>query len=201
MGQSICRPGEPRQCIIVKSVLVVKDPVAQKVTLHVFDDVFNLAFAFWIGFPAEVSFEPLGLDVLTKGGSEDQVTVVLINQQNFVLIIDNLLRNAPEELKCFFVREFCKFGSEMPSGKPKIFIPGAGQHHAEEEYLYPTISRRTQRIFTKINLGLLAIRKFRNYLILTEVLNDRNVVFISDPVHKVEHRLCTYHGKISMVLL
>ena len=113
--------------------------------------------------------------MFTNQGSEAvgkyQVSQVLLDEKNLVLVINYFPRHSREIFKGKFVGINCKNGSKRRTAEINKFITATAKTHCKKIHFQWNALRSLHPAFTKIALGILTIRCFRLLLIRTVTLS------------------------------
>jgi len=127
--------------------------------------------------------------------------MIFILEQRTVLVKYNLFGYPFEEGKTRIHGFDKKTGGDWAKGKSNIFLPVSGKQHAHKIHSLAASIVYSHDILSKINLGLLTIRKLFNLLILPGASSKlRNVISFSDIPNKVEDCFRGYLENIGIVL-
>ena len=132
---------------------------------------------------------------------QDQITQVLIDQQDLILVINDLMRDTAKILEGLDMGIDCKGRSKWGQRVEHILAPAAGKNHGKEVYLDPLALTISHVVLSKVNLGLLAPGELLHDAILPLRIRYRDVVPLTDPHHEVIDGLGGYLRKTRVVLL
>ena len=115
---------EPCDAVFVEAFNVRKGTMFCKTMLGKPDHVFYRSFRFRIGSAAEADTELYFIQIVLESGCINDISVVLAYCQYLVLIIYDLMRSAPEELKCLDMSPYKRIRGEWPFLPQNVFVAG-----------------------------------------------------------------------------
>jgi len=169
--------------------------------LNISDHVLYLSFAFRIRLATKNRLKRHRPDEGLEHFGQDQVAKVLIDQQDLVLVINDLFRDAPKILEGFNVGIDRKGRSKWGQRVEHILATATGKNHGKEVYLDSFTLTISHVVLSEVNLGLLTPRKLLYNTILPLRIRYGDIVSLTDIHHKVVNGLWGYLRKIGVMLL
>ena len=132
VGRAIALLVQPFQRRAVERVDTGILSSSQETLFYVVDEAFYFAFGLRIAFLAKDDRKTGFPDKRFELRHQNDISVMLADDEHFILIVQDRLRSAAEEAEGVIVRLDCRFRPERLPAKVDKPHPAVRQHHAEE---------------------------------------------------------------------
>jgi hypothetical protein len=115
---------------------------------------------------------------------QDQVSQILVVQQDLVLVVEQFPRAAAVVAECELMGIYCACGVERPAAEVHVLVARTAQDHYKEVDLETAAVLAFHPVFAKVNLAILAEWQFWKLLALARFLGWLgNGVLLTDVHH------------------
>lgn len=195
----IARTFQPGQRLGIQVIHRRELTVEQEVLLHILHYILHLPFALRICRTAEDNSERTALDIVLKDLCHAVVTNVLIIQEHGILIVNEVLRNAPEEGKRLLVTGDGRFTRERLVLEPDELVSAVTQQDGDEVHSDAIPVAPAKFCLAEVHLSVFPRSGLGKCRILALILTYLwQVVLLPDLHHIVVDRLRRHFRKIGV---